>query len=123
MMAAMPAARKTFYQVLGVKRSANAHDIERAYERFRAQMQKAPGTHDARAAAMAKAAYATLSHPESRAEYDDALGFGRRPVRVGDLLLWAGIAASILCGGWLFYHFTGSRAAGPPQERRFDAAR
>jgi len=107
----MSAAAKTFYEVLGVKRSATAQDIEQAYARLRSQLQQESSALDPRRAAIAKVAYTTLSDPQARSEYDDQLGFKRKPVRVVDLLLWAAGGVVLLGLAWWVYRWQMNRAA------------
>ena len=103
----MAAGRKTFYEVLGVKPGAKAHDIGRAYARIRSDMQKEHTAPDARFAAMAKVAYETLSDPDKRAEYDESLGIVQSsPARRRKLLVWGGGAVAVagiaaVVGGYL----------------------
>lgn len=116
----MPAA-KTFYEVLGVKRTAHAQDIERAYFRLREKIQR---DDDARRAAVVKVAYATLSDPQSRAEYDASLAEPRHPVRVIDLFI--GAAGLLLVGIvlWIGYrYFFAGPASAPPARTIVDAPR
>lgn len=76
----------TYYDILGVDRSASADDIKSAY---RAAARKyhpdrlQDGSGDSHLFNLVQKAYETLSNPESRAEYDEALdeafgGVGRR---------------------------------------------
>jgi len=61
---------KSFYEVLGVARNAKPIDIERAYARFKAEIEKESSIPDARGDAAMKMAYQTLADPARRAEYD-----------------------------------------------------
>lgn len=70
---------QSFYDILGVKRSAKVTDINRAYARLKAEMQKESSIPNPRLAAMAKVAYETLSDPDKRAEYDATLGVLGKP--------------------------------------------
>jgi hypothetical protein len=87
--------QKTLYEVLGVTPNAKNTDIGRAYNRFKAAMQKEDAAPDPRRAAMAKVAFETLSDPERRAQYDASLAPGqgakRKPVV-------AALAAIVLLG-------------------------
>ena len=123
MIAAMSAARKTFYEVLGVKRRASAHDIERAYDRLRNELQREAAIPDPRRAAMAKVAYSTLSDPQARAEYDESLGMRATPLRVRDLLLRVGLPVAVLACVGIGYWLWSSRSHGGTGEPVVDAAR
>ena len=114
-------AAKTFYEVLGVKRSAHAQDIERAYFRIREKMQR---DDDARRAAVLKVAYTTLSDPQSRAEYDASLAEPRQPVRVIDLFIAAGGILLLAVVLWIGYrYFLAGPASAPPAQTAVDASR
>jgi hypothetical protein len=111
----MFAAEKSFYEVLGVKRSATAQDIDTAYARLRAALQHAPVAADARRSAILKVAYTTLSDPEARAEYDESIGNKPRPTRASDLLLYAAgalVVAGLAAFGWR-WHENRKLAASP----------
>lgn len=117
----MSSARQTFYEILGVKRSAKPNDIARAYARLRAELQKETTAPDARLAAMAKVAYATLSDPGSRAEYDESLGLA--PLRARPTVAHAAAAVAILAAAGAAYYFV-TRSAGPaPGAPPFDVPR
>jgi molecular chaperone DnaJ len=80
---------RDYYEVLGVRRDADAESIKRAYRvRSRALHPDASGDHDAGAFRELAAAYAVLSRPEQRRLYDRlgwrgrGRGFERRPGRV-----------------------------------------
>jgi len=64
---------KTLYEVLGVARNAKPIDIERAYARFKAEIEKESSIPNARRDAAMKMAYQTLADPGRRAEYDASL--------------------------------------------------
>ena len=116
----MPAA-KTFYEVLGVKRTAHAQEIERAYFRIRDRTQR---DDDARRAAVLKVAYTTLSDPQSRAEYDTSLAEPRQPVRVIDLFIAAAAILLLAVVLWIAYrYFFGGPASAPPEKTTVDAPR
>ncbi|HET9653050.1 MAG TPA: DnaJ domain-containing protein, partial [Usitatibacter sp.] len=118
----MSSARKTFYEVLGVKRRAKADEIARAYARLRAEMQKETTAPDARLAAMAKVAYATLSDPDARAEYDESLGMApaRPRITVG---LAASIVALVAAAGVAYYFLIARSSGNTPAAPPFDVPR
>ena len=122
-MAGMSAATKTFYEVLGLERSATAQDIEEAYARLRAELHLGSSVPDPRRAAIAKVAYTTLSDCQARADYDDQLGFKRQPLRVIDLIL-LGAGALLLAGlAWWIYQWQMNRAAAADAGAGVDVAR
>lgn len=120
MIGAMSAA-KTFYEVLGLKRSADAQAIEQAYARVRAQRDAGD---DARRAAVLKVAYTTLSDPQARAEYDQSLAEPRQPVRVIDLFIAAAGLLLLAIVLWIGYrYFFANPASSPPAQTLVDAPR
>jgi hypothetical protein len=106
---------KTFYEVLGVPHDAKITDINRAYNRIRADQQKESTAPDARLLAAAKVAHDTLSDPDRRDEYDRAIagpGFAtkhRKPVI-------AAASLAVVTAAVAGYYFA-SRSAGPPAEK------
>lgn len=120
-MRRMSSTRQTFYEVLGVKRSAKSDDIARAYARLRASMQKDTTAPDARLAAVAKVAYATLSDPDARAEYDESLGAA--PVRFGRTRIVAASVAALIVGAGVAYYFLARSAGTAPGAPAFDVPR
>ena len=107
--------KDTLYDVLGVYRSATAKDIERAYQRLKAQAEKdaAPPSD----MALLRQAHEVLSDPQKREQYDKSLrsdDFMRsdRP-RDGTGVKWnvvGGIAAVVvaaLVGLWFLFHSRG----------------
>lgn len=114
-------AAKTFYEVLGVKRTADAGAIEQAYARVRA---KPDAKEDARRAAVLKVAYTTLSNPDARAEYDQSLAEPRQPVRVIDLFIAAAGIVLLSIVLWIAYrYFFAGPASAPPAQTLVDAPR
>ncbi|MBI1734317.1 MAG: DnaJ domain-containing protein [Candidatus Rokubacteria bacterium] len=115
-------ARRDYYDVLGVPRDAKTAAIKDAFRglalRYHPDRNKEPGAAD-RFREIAEA-YAVLSDPKKRAEYDRA-GFAA----IGDLTpedLFGGIDLDDLlgglgfdAGGGLFDRFFGRRRAGPPR--------
>src|SRR5512145_2067943 len=72
MMAAMPAQKKTLYQILGVAPDATDIDLGLAYERRVTELQQA-APQDPSALALAHEAYEVLRNPERRRAYDASL--------------------------------------------------
>jgi S1-C subfamily serine protease len=72
MMAPMAAQKKSLYEILGIARDANSIDIGLAYERRKAELQRAV-PQDASAMALAHQAHEILSNPKRRAAYDASL--------------------------------------------------
>jgi serine protease Do len=72
MMAPMAAQKKSLYDILGLSRDANDIDIGLAYERRKAELQRA-SPQDASAIALAHQAHEILSNPKRRAAYDASL--------------------------------------------------
>ena len=68
----MPQPKKSLYEILGVPRDANSIDIGLAYERRKAELQRAV-PHDASALSLAHQANEILSNPKRRAAYDASL--------------------------------------------------
>jgi S1-C subfamily serine protease len=65
--------KETLYNVLDLPRNAKAGDIDRAYRRVRAEMDKPSSPADPRRMALAHEAHEVLSDPERRAAYDASL--------------------------------------------------
>ncbi len=63
----------THYDVLGIRRDAKAHEIDFAYQKWRAQMQKEDVAPDPHRALRMEKAYAVLSDPAQRETYDASL--------------------------------------------------
>jgi S1-C subfamily serine protease len=72
MMAPMAAPKKSLYEILGVSRDANEIDIGLAYERRKAEQQRASPP-DPNAQSFLHQAHEILSHPKRRAAYDASL--------------------------------------------------
>lgn len=68
----MPAPKKSLYEILGVPRDANELDVGLAYERRKAELQRAV-PHDASAESLLHQAREILSNPKRRAAYDASL--------------------------------------------------
>jgi molecular chaperone DnaJ len=83
----MAAAKKDFYEVLGVPEKASADDIKKAYRKLAKQYHPDANPGNPQAADRFKEigeAYSVLSDPEKRKQYDNmkrlgAFGFGRGP--------------------------------------------
>ena len=80
-------ARKTYYDDLGVKKTATNQEIERAYRKYRATMDKVDAAPDRQGESRMKSAYETLMDPERRAKYDEFLVPQQRKRE------WKGVAA------------------------------
>ena len=65
--------RPTYYDLLGVAPNAKINDINRAYARASAELQKETAAPDPRRAALVREAHATLSDPDRRDAYDKSL--------------------------------------------------
>ncbi|HSU41555.1 MAG TPA: trypsin-like peptidase domain-containing protein [Polyangiaceae bacterium] len=65
--------KETLYDVMGLQRDAGPHDINRAWNRYRAQMRNESTPPDPRRDALMRHAYETLSDPYKREAYDAAL--------------------------------------------------
>lgn len=119
---AVGTAKRDYYDVLGVPRNADAKAIKDAFRKlalkYHPDRNKEPGAED-RFKEIAEA-YAILSDPKKRTEYD-AGGFGGVEgfspedlfggIDFDDLLGGAGLG----WGGGLFERFFGRRRAGPPR--------
>lgn len=64
---------KTFYDALGIPRTAKHTDVGRAYNRLKSDMQKEHAAPDPKRAAYLKQAFETLSDIDRRAAYDASL--------------------------------------------------
>src|SRR5438128_378278 len=100
---------KTFYEVLGVPRNAEIADINRAYNRLRAEAQRETTAPNPRFAAVAKVAYETLSHADRRAQYDATLGHSVLPNRAakrrGGMGIFVSVMALVAIAGAGYYYF------------------
>jgi hypothetical protein len=74
----MSLENRTLYEVLGITRNAKPYEIERAYRRLRADMQKETVAPDPRQGVIVQNAYDVLSDPVRRESYDASL---RAPVK------------------------------------------
>lgn len=71
-MAAMPAPKKTLYEILGVPRDANSIDLGLAFEQRTRELQRAVPP-DPSAEALLHEAFEVLNNPQRRAAYDASL--------------------------------------------------
>lgn len=111
-------ANQSFYDILGVKRNAKVTDINRAYARLKAEMQKESSIPNPRLAAMAKVAYETLSDPDKRAEYDATLGVLGKPKKKANPAqsIAAGVAVVAIVAGVAWYFLRPKPVLERPQE-------
>src|SRR5512145_2199955 len=118
----MPTTRRDYYEVLGVPRDADAKAVKDAFRQLALQYHpdrnKEPGAEE-RFKEIA-AAYAVLSDPKKRAEYDARAFAGVAGFSPQDLFgginfedIFGGLNFDF--GGGLFDTFFGRRAAGPPR--------
>jgi hypothetical protein len=111
----------TFYDVLGVRRDASPEDVERAYERVRKELTRDPELVDRRRAAIAKAAYTTLTDAAAREEYDALLRGGRPVVRLGHLLAVAGGVLLLVAIVWAWHAISSHFASRNEQLERLQS--
>lgn len=71
-------AKKSFYDVLGVKRDASDDEIKRAFRKLAAKYHPDAGGDEKKFKEVSEA-YTTLSDPQKRREYDQILMFGGIP--------------------------------------------
>lgn len=95
------AARRTHYDELGVKPNASEKDVERAYRRYRSEMDLPTAAPDRVRESRMKSAYETLIDPEKRAAYDAMLAGPQKQQRsrgatlaVLGVVALAGVAAA-----------------------------
>lgn len=113
----MHAGRQTYYDVLGVDRKADAREIERAYRKFRAEMQRETTPPDPRRAALVQAAYEVLGDPFRRGEYDQSL-LGPRVAGVAvaprSRARWVAMLAAVAAAGAAYFALQERPAEPPP---------
>lgn len=101
---------RTFYDALGVDRDARPSEIRRAYDRLVAEFDLDTTPPDPRREALIREAFAVLSDPQRRAEYDRSLETsaaeprpkgGRRAIAIGAAAAVAAVVAlaALLFGG------------------------
>ena len=112
----MYGGKSTFYDALGLTRSARQSDIIRTYRRLSAEMQADSAAPNPRRAALIHEAYEVLSDPQKRAAYDLSLRQAkfhgketRAPARK-----WGMAAAGLGLVAVLLYYFLG-RSSGPAE--------
>jgi molecular chaperone DnaJ len=122
----MPGAQRDYYEVLGVPRDADLKTIKKAFRelalRYHPDRNKEPGAED-RFKEIAEA-YAVLSDPKKRAQYD-ARGFAGvsgfsledlfSGIDFGDIFGGPGFGLGFDFGEGLFERFFGRRRPGPPR--------
>jgi hypothetical protein len=109
----MAAPRRTHYEVLGITPNAKPHEIQRAYDRLRAEMRKETAPPDPRRLVQLQTAYEMLADEARRAAYDAALREGPRRESRRRRIVGASIAAAAFMAGAVGY-FTLRRDRGPP---------
>lgn len=116
-MSAMYGGKQTLYDVLELRRNANATDIDRAYERLKDEMARGVTRPDPRRVALLHEAHEVLSDPQRRAEYDTSLRnikfFDRGDEETSPRLKWAFIAAGVAVAAIALYFIL--RPSGPPK--------
>jgi hypothetical protein len=90
-------ARRTHYDELGLRPGASDKDIERAYRKYRAEMDLPTAAPDRVRESRMKAAYETLIDPPRRAAYDAMLAGPRRRERSRGMTM-AALGIVVLAG-------------------------
>ena len=109
-------SHRTHYQTLGITRNAKAYEVQRAYERIRAQMRSEAAAPDPRRLLQLQAAYEVLADEARRAAYDEELRLGRiepadrRRLRIVALACAVGLALGAVA--WLASRPRGPRPPG-----------
>jgi hypothetical protein len=112
-MPRMATHRKTLYEDMGVSRKATPAEIERAYKKYRADMDLITAAPDRPREARMKGAYETLSDPERRAQYDAVLaGPEGKPRSNG--LAWLSAGLVVLAGAGVGAYLLRPPPATPP---------
>jgi hypothetical protein len=115
----MPAPHRTHYEILGVARSATPQEIQRAFDRLRAEMRKETAPPDPRRVVQLQAAYDVLSDEARREAYDEALREGPRRQSRHRQVVTASVAAAIVIVAGVTY-FALRRTGGPPPRGQAD---
>jgi hypothetical protein len=89
--------RRTHYDELGVKRNATDKDIERAFRKYRSEMDLPTAAPDRLRENRMKSAYETLIDPAKRAAYDAMLAGPRKKERSKGMLM-ATLGVLVLAG-------------------------
>src|SRR4051794_28632856 len=93
----MPQARRTYYDELGVSRSAKTAEIERAWRKYRAEADAPSAAPDRARESRMRAAYETLGDPVKREAYDQALAAPRRKQQSKGV--WMALLGVLVLGG------------------------
>jgi len=106
---------RTYYDALGVDRDARPGEIRRAHDRLVAEFDLDTTPPDPRREALIREAFAVLSDPQRRAEYDRSLDTsaaappapgGRKAIAIGAA---AAVVAAVALAAWFF----GGRSTAP----------
>jgi hypothetical protein len=109
----MPAPRRTHYEILGVTRNAKPHEVQRAFDRLRAEMRKETAPPDPRRVVQLQTAYEVLIDEARREAYDAALREGpRRQSRRRQAAIASAAAAIVIVAG--VSYLTLRKNGGPP---------
>lgn len=111
----MPVPNKTYYDALGIPRTAKHTDVGRAYNRLRSEMQKEHAAPNPKGAAYLKEAYDTLSDLDRRAAYDETLLKAGRKQKTKRGGTWVGaivLGTLAIVGGWFYLNPTRERPEG-----------
>jgi len=116
-MTPMAAPRRTHYDVLGITPNAKAHEVQRAYDRLRAEMRKETAPPDARRVVQLQTAYEVLSDEARREAYDASLReVPRNAARRRQAVLVSVAAAIVVVAGVSYYALRRTEGPAPRRE-------